>query len=227
MASPAVAAIAEPVSPKSLADKAYDRLIELITRLELAPGSVLAEKVLMAQLGIGRTPIREALQRLALEGLVHHQPNRGMFVSEISAASVQHIYEFRSLIDGHAARLAALRAAADNVAELTMMRENLVAAIERDDIDGFVASDRGFYESLARAAENTYLGEVIPRIFNLHLRLWFYISKKTGTWHDIARAHAGMVEAVVDAIARKDPEDAESAVKAYVADRHRDIRDLL
>ena len=133
---------ARAAAPRSLAERAYELLVREITRLDLAPGEVLADKALTERFEIGRTPMREALQRLAREGLVVHQPNRGMFVSEISAASVQQIYEFRSLIDGHAARLAATRASASEMDDLTALHEALVDATERDDIDTYVLMDR-------------------------------------------------------------------------------------
>ena len=214
-------------APRSLAERAYERLVCEITRLDLGPGAVLADKALTKRYGIGRTPMREALQRLAREGLVVHLPNRGMFVSEISATSVQQIYEFRSLIDGHAARLAATRASADEMDDLTALHEALVEATERDDIDTYVTMDRLFYEVLARTARNIYLAEVIPRIFNLHLRLWFFISTRTGGWHSIADSHEEMTRTVADAVRRRDPEDAELAMKAYIARRHQDIREFL
>ncbi len=212
---------------RSLAEKAYQLLIRKITRLELTPGAPLIEKNLSADLGIGRTPIREALQRLAAEGLVNHHPNRGMFVAEISATNVQHIYEFRTLLEGYAARLAVLRATEADVRELKELHLALVKATAEDDIDRYVECDRRFYEVLARAAQNTYLAEVIPRIFNLHLRLWFLISNRLGTWHGIARAHEEMTQGIVDAIVRRDPDQAELAVKVYVSRRHQEIRDIL
>ena len=213
--------------PRSLAEKAYQLLMHKITRLELAPGAPLADKELTAELGIGRTPVREALQRLAGEGLVNHLPNRGMFVSDISAVSVQHIYEFRSIIYGHAARLAASRATDRDITELRDLQANLVEATDNEDIDAFVDHDRHFYAVLARAAQNTYLAEVIPRIFNLHLRLWFLISEKAGGWYDIATAHHDMTKGVVDAITRRDPDGAELAIRLYVSRRHQDIRELM
>jgi len=218
---------AENGDPRSLAEKAYQLLMHKITRLELAPGAPLTDKDLTAQLGIGRTPVREALQRLAGEGLVNHLPNRGMFVSEVSAGSVQHIYEFRSIIDGHAARLAASRASDRDIEELRDIQTSLVEATDNEDIDAFVDHDRHFYAVLARAAQNTYLAETIPRLFNLHLRLWFLISKKAGGWYDIATAHHDMTKGIVDAITRRDPDAAELAIKVYISRRHQDIRDLM
>ena len=90
MTAPQLALATDP-APRSLADQAYQLLVAKITRLELPPGAVLVEKALMVDLGIGRTPIREALQRLAMEGLVTHLPNRGMLVADITATGVQHI----------------------------------------------------------------------------------------------------------------------------------------
>jgi DNA-binding GntR family transcriptional regulator len=214
-------------APRSLSEQAYDRLVRDITRLEIAPGEVLGEKALVARYDIGRTPIREALQRLAIEGLVVHLPNRGMFVSDISAQSVQNIYEFRMLVDGHTARLAATRASDEDVESLEAVHQALVEATAADDVDRWVDYDRLFYDVLAGAARNIYLAEVIPRIFNLHLRLWFFIAKRIGGWRAIAVAHEEMTKGVAEAIRRRNPDEAEVAMKAYIARRHQDVRRLL
>ena len=211
-------------SPTSLAEKAYDELIRRITRLDLPPGIVLAEKSLVEELKIGRTPIREALQRLAMEGLVIHRLNRGMFVSEITYSDVQEIYEFRSLIDGHACRLAAQRATPAQAAKLLELHGALVEATKDDDIDTYVQLDREYYSILSEASNNSFLVETIPRIFNLHLRLWFFISVKIGNWHSIAEAHEIMTHDVAEAIALRDTDRAEVAMKNYISQRHQDLR---
>lgn len=220
-------AVAEGDAPVSFAEKAYQLLVRKITRLELAPGVVLVEKNLMAELGIGRTPIREALQRVAAEGLVQHLPNRGMLVSDIGAANVQSIYEFRSLVEGAAARLAATRATEDNIRELQFLDGLLNKTTEDGDIDGFVTLDRRFHEALGRASKNIYLEEAVPRIFNLHLRLWFYISSKTGSRHPVAHSHDEMTKGVVTAIRERSPDKAEKVMTSYIAHRHQEIKGLL
>ncbi|MDG2204356.1 MAG: FCD domain-containing protein, partial [Alphaproteobacteria bacterium] len=144
-----------------------------------------------------------------------------------NATNAQHIYEFRSLIECKAARLAATRATEKEVRDLTALHLALVESTESDDIDRYVDCDRQFYSVLARAAQNIYLAEVIPRLFNLHLRLWFMISERVGGWHDIARAHEEMTKDVVDAIARHEPDEAELGIKIYVHRRHQDIRAFL
>ncbi len=210
-------------SSTSLAEKAYDELIRRITRLDLPPGIVLVEKSLVKELQIGRTPIREALQRLSMEGLVIHRLNRGMFVSEITYSDVQEIYEFRSLIDGHACQLAAQRATPAQAAKLMEIHGVLVQATKDDDIDTYVQLDREYYSILSEASKNSFLVETIPRIFNLHLRLWFFISVKIGNWHSIAEAHEIMTHDVAKAIALRDADRAELAMKNYISQRHQDL----
>jgi DNA-binding GntR family transcriptional regulator len=222
--STAVAPIAD---PRSLTEKAYQLLVQKLTRLQLVPGAPLVEKNLSTDLGIGRTPIREALHRLVAEGLVTHHTNRGMFAAEISATNIQQIYEFRLVIDGYAARLSAVRANEQDVEDLRAIQTRLVQATEDDDIDAYVAYDRRFYEVLARVARNAYLAETMLKIFNLHLRLWFLLSNRLGTWHEIARAHEEMTKGIVEAIALRDPDRAELAVKIYISRRHQDLRELL
>lgn len=211
----------------SLAERAYELLVRKITRLEAEPGSVLVERDLMDEFGIGRTPIREATQRLAIERLVNHLPKRGMFVSEITATSVQQIYEFRLMVDGHAAWLAASRATTEQIQELAILHKRLVRATEDDDIDEYVSCDRQFYRVLADAAHNTLLADSIPRVFNLHLRLWFFISRRIGGWHEIAQAHEVMTHDMVAALGWRDPAKAKAAMEAYVTGRLADIKKVL
>lgn len=213
--------------PRSLAEYAYELLVRKITRLELAPGSVLVDRSLMDEFGIGRTPIREAMQRLAIERLVDHFPNRGMMVSEITATGVQEIYEFRAVLDGYAASLAASRATPEQVREIAAAHKRLVRACEDDDINAFVEGDRDFYRVLSAAAGNRLVADSIPRIFNLHLRLWFYISQKLGGWHGLAQSHQEMTREVSEAVARRQPAKAKAAMETYVARRHQDIKKIL
>lgn len=230
LATPATRApparVSEP-EPRSLAEQAYELLVRKITRLELPPGSVLVDKTFMEEFGIGRTPIREAMQRLAIERLVDHLPNRGMLVSGITAESVQQIYEFRSVLDGYAAWLAASRATPEQIRAITAAHTRLVRATEDDDINAFVEGDRNFYRILSSATHNSLVADSIPRIFNLHLRLWFYISQKIGGWQSLAASHQQMTREVSDAIVQAEPDRARSAMEAYVSRRHQDIKKIL
>jgi len=223
----AAEAAQRPPPARSQAERAYSMLVDRITRLELAPGQLLLDRELTEDLGIGRTPIREALQRLSAEGLIVHFPHRGMVVAEITAVGTRNIYEFRSLIDGEAARLAATRATDSEIAELVQLAKELAAHADGENVTSYVELDRAFYHVLGEACRNLYIGETIRRIFNLHLRLWFYIAKMKGDWHEMARAHSAMAQETSDAIARRDAAGAEVAIRAYVLQRQKDMRVLL
>lgn len=220
------AALIEPATPRSQAERAYDLLVDRITRLELAPGQVLYDRELTQELGIGRTPVREALQRLASEGLVTHFPHRGMVVSEIGAATTRDIYEFRSLIDGEAARLAASRASPEEIENLRLLATQLAECAESEGPSDYVELDRAYYRLLGRACRNQFIADSIPKIFNLHLRLWFYIAGIKGGWQVMAGAHSEMIGEMSEAIERRDADAAQIAVRAYVVQRLKDMRAL-
>src|SRR6476619_4223029 len=100
--------------PASLSERAYYSIRELIVSLELAPGAVVSERELMERLGLGRTPIREALRTLAQEKLVEVYPRRGIFVSPVDVGDLAALSEARLTLESFAARLAAERANADD-----------------------------------------------------------------------------------------------------------------
>jgi DNA-binding GntR family transcriptional regulator len=207
----------------SLTEKAYQILVHKIVTLDLAPGSVLTESRLMQELKIGRTPIREAIQRLIAEGLVTHLHHRGMLVADLRAADVQQIYEFRAQIEGYAARLAASRMTAGALEELQRLHREMDRAVADADAESFVAQDRRFHELLARGAGNRYVETVLLNIYNQHLRLWYYLFAKQGGLSETVHEHQGLIAALV----HRDPDEAESAMRAYVARLARQIRDIL
>src|SRR5215207_10142072 len=97
----------EAPSNRLFAERAYHELRDRIVTLRLPPGTVLREDALMRELEIGRTPLREAVKRLALENLVAVQPRRGTFVSAVETADIVHITAVRAELEGYAAELAA------------------------------------------------------------------------------------------------------------------------
>ena len=107
----------------SLADQAYYAIRELIVSLELAPGSAIKEPELTARLGIGRTPVREALRRLAQERLVEVYPRRGMFVTTVDVRDLARLCEVRAVLEPEAARLAAERATRADLEEIGALLE--------------------------------------------------------------------------------------------------------
>src|SRR5687768_16197969 len=106
---PSPTSVPDTTATRLVAEHAYVELRDRIVTLHLPPGTVLREDELMDEMGIGRTPLREAVKRLALENLVDVQPRRGTFVSPVEAADIVSITEVRAELEGYAAELAALR----------------------------------------------------------------------------------------------------------------------
>src|SRR5918999_2449098 len=108
-AEPSTTQVPDTTATRLVAERAYEELRDRIVTLHLPPGTVVREDELMHEMGIGRTPLREAVKRLALENLVEVQPRRGTFVTAVEAADIQNITEVRAELEGYAAELAALR----------------------------------------------------------------------------------------------------------------------
>ena len=207
----------------SLTDKAYRVLVDKIVSLELPPGSVLTEGRLMQELRIGRTPIREAIQRLIVERLVTHLHHRGMLVAEIRAADVQQITEFRARVEGLAARLAASRMTPEQIEELQKIHAALDRSAAETDIDTFVTQDRAFHTLLARGAQNQYVEDALNKLYNLHLRLWYVLYRKQGGLRETVHEHQELIEALV----RRDAEASELAMRNYVMRIARQMKDVI
>jgi DNA-binding GntR family transcriptional regulator len=158
-----------------IAERAYLELRDRIVTLRLPPGTVLREDDLMAELGIGRTPLREAIKRLALERFVAVQPRRGTYVTAVDAASIVHITEVRAELEGYAAGLAARRMdAGARRAALALLAE--VERLGREEDHGaLMRLDRRIHGFTWEASGNPYLVDTLERYFSLSLRVWYLV----------------------------------------------------
>lgn len=182
------------VAQVSLSQQAYETIKQKIVSLELPPGSVINEAGLQAELGLGRTPIREALKRLALEMLVVIVPRRGMFVSEIGIRDLQQIFEMRLVLEGLAARLAAERGTADQ------WRRMEVALAELADVtidnEALIAIDQACHEILYEATDNEFLQSTLVSHYALSLRLWYYFLYRISDMRRALWEHIHILEAL-------------------------------
>lgn len=204
----------EDAGTQSLSRQAYERLRDQIVTLQREPGSLLDEVELMKTLGLGRTPIREGLQRLAREGLVMIRPRRGIYVANLNLTDLQQIFELRQVLEGYAGALAAERATEADLAAL----EESIAPLDRDPAPSttqeFIEIDSAFHRALARSAHNTYLEDNLARMYNLNLRLWYFSLSKIGPMREAIEQH----RAVVEAIKCRDSHIAEAAVRKHIRD---------
>jgi len=211
------------VARELLADRAYADLRDRIVTLRIPPGAPIDEDVLGGELGIGRTPVREAIKRLALENLVTVFPRRGTFASEINITDLADISDVRMQLEGHAAYRAAQRITLPQRQEL----EELLAELDRsqgsDDIEALMALDARVHRFIHRCAGNPYLEETLGRYFNLSLRIWYLVLDRLP--HLFARVHEH--GAMLEAIAAGDPEQARAIVAEHIETFEREIRSVL
>jgi DNA-binding GntR family transcriptional regulator len=178
---------------QSLAERAYHELRRLIVSLELAPGAVIDERELLQRLGIGRTPVREALRRLALERLVEVYPRRGMFVTGVDVRQLARLSEVRAVLEPEAARLAAERATGADRAELDALLEELDAGESE-----LMALDERIHRAVYRAAHNDLLEATLEQYYALALRIWMLALEHTQDLEEALEAHRELVEAIRD-----------------------------
>ena len=184
---------------RSLTDRAYVALEEMLCTLRLEPGVVLSEGALSETLGIGRTPVREALQRLAREGLVTVLPRRGVLVSEFNVKKQLRMLEVRRELERLMARSAASRATSEERARFeTIAREMHESAHAGDDIR-FMRLDHEFNVLVSRATRNEFATEAISLMAGLSRRFWFMHYRQAGDLAVISRLHADIANAIAAA----------------------------
>jgi DNA-binding GntR family transcriptional regulator len=195
---PSTPSVPDTTATRLVAERAYVDLRDRIVTLHLPPGTVLREDELMKDLRIGRTPLREAVKRLALENLVEVQPRRGTFVTAIEAADIQNITEVRAELEGYAAELAALRLDPDTRTKA----EALVADIESLDGAGAQESlmrvDERIHRFVWDASHNPYLTETLERYFTHSLRIWYLVLDRVPTLGHAVHDQTQLLEAILD-----------------------------
>jgi len=191
----------------SLADKAYHEIRLLIVSLELAPGAVIDERELIERLEIGRTPIREALRRLAHERLVEVYPRRGMFVTGVDVRELARLSEVREVLEPEAARLAAERATEADRAALAALLDELEAGGSE-----LMNLDERIHRAVYRAAHNQLLEATLEQYYVLALRIWSIALDRAHELEEAVEAH----RALLQAIQAGDGERAADTMRAHV-----------
>ncbi len=191
---------------------AYERLREKIIMLELQPGERLVELQLIAELGIGRTPLREAIQRLVQYGLVVAPPRQSAFVAPIQAFEIAEIVEVREILERSSARLAASRATAKDIRALRDASDRFDECMEDGNTRDIVLADTRFHDTLALAAHNNHLRQSIAWNRDYGGRLWCLSVSRGGPMPPADYSHTP----IVDAVKAKDPEAAERAISAHI-----------
>jgi DNA-binding GntR family transcriptional regulator len=183
--------------PQLLAQSVADRLRDWIVQGELAPSVRLNERLLCEQLGISRTPLREALKSLASEGLVSLQPNRGAIVTPLTVAGIKEIFQVLGSLESLAGELVCEHASAADIAELRAMHYQMVAHHARRDLAEYFRMNQAIHMRLVEASGNATLAQTYRQL-NAHVRRARYMANLSeARWEKAVREHEAMMSALV------------------------------
>jgi DNA-binding GntR family transcriptional regulator len=206
-------------SSRLVADRAYQELRDRIVTLRLPPGTVLREDALMRELDVGRTPLREAVKRLALEDLVAVQPRRGTFVSPVEAPDIVHITEVRAELEGYAAELAALRMSAETRVLAEALLDEVDHLAQQGDPDGLMRFDERIHRFTWETSGNPYLFATLERYFTLSLRVWYLVLDRVPGLGHTVHDQVQLIEALID----RNGDRARTIMREHVLAFQRDI----
>ncbi len=207
--------------PKLLREKAYTLLKRKIVTLEFAVGRQLIEHELREELGIGRTPIREALQRLAGENLVTIIPRRGIFVSDINIWELQRLIEARLMIDTYCVRTAARIVSPSQILALRRLFDPASQWIAERRIPELLEVDRRFHLGIVDILDNPFIRETAEKIYDQLMRTWF-LSFSRRTDEEI-RETLDEHLAIIQALEARHGEAAEQQVRKHVESYRRKV----
>ncbi len=193
------------------ADDAYFVLRRAIVVGTIAANEPLDEVRLADQFGAGRTPVREALKRLAQELFIVWPARRTPYVRDLSTQELHRLYETRLMMEVPAARLAASRATASQLDELERLGDQILNAAENGDVYASIEADHALHIAIARGADNRFLTEAVDRLNCGSLRLWYVAHERLGL-ERVADQH----QEIIDALRRRDADAAEDAVRNHI-----------
>ncbi len=157
------------MAPESMTDHAYEAIRQMLVRLELAPGELLNQEALQARIGVGRTPVHQALQRLEAEEFVVVMPRRGVMVTNVDVLELPVLYESRALLEPYMAGVAASRGTSDDWDEMAQV---LSAARAVETVEERVSADRRCHEIIWAASGNRFLSRTLDMLYAQSDRLW-------------------------------------------------------
>ena len=204
------------------AEQAYQEIKKRIISTELIPGSVISEAKLMENLGLGRTPIREALKMLQSDDLIVVKPRRGIFVSELAITDLAQIFEVRVELESLAVELATERITQDQLLKLEQLADQYQNTLP-DNKDKMIDLDVKFHALIREATHNRFLISNLEYYYNLSLRIWYLALPKAAAEEIDVKAHFDIYQA----IAAGNPTVAAERIAKHIRDFHKTIKNYL
>ena len=187
----------------SLTDLAYLLLRDRLVMLEIKPGEPINEDRLRTELGVGRTPIREALKRLEQERLVVAFPRRGTFATDVNISDLSHISEVRRTLEPLAAAAAAERATSEDRAALTTLRSQLDTTAPSGDNTELLRTDVSVHRAIYRCVHNPFLEDTLVTYDNLATRIWCVFLPRLSGMAGHVDEHVPLLTAIIEGDAKK------------------------
>ena len=204
-----------PISRRPLHEEAVDRLRDLIVQGELGPGMRLNERVLCAQLGISRTPLREAIKLLATEGLVELLPNRGAVVAAIDAARLGQTLQVMGSLESLAGELACRNAAKERIGAIRRLHQDMLAMHAKGDLAAYFRYNQAIHEQIVEASGNGVLANTYRQL-NANVRRARYMANLSQErWDAAVREH----EAILAALEERDVQRLTRLLRAHLEEK--------
>ncbi|HET8748515.1 MAG TPA: GntR family transcriptional regulator [Ramlibacter sp.] len=185
-----------PIPRAALHEQVAQRLRQMLVEGRIAPGAKLNERELSEQLNVSRTPLREAIKRLAAEGLVELLPNRGAVAVSLTEEDIVHTFEVMAGLEAQAGELAAQRITEEELAEIRAMHFEMMAAYTRRDLSAYYALNARIHGAISAAARNPVLTQVYQQV-NARLQALRFRSNQDGEkWSNAMKEHEKMIEAL-------------------------------
>jgi len=195
-----------------LREAACEEIKRRIIRLDYPPGTYINAAQVSADLGIGVTPVNQALNRLMHEGMVQIMPRKGAIVRPVSLEEILQLIDVRLVNESYCARLAAERASETEIAAIEAVLDRAERLVGRRDIEGLMLLDREFHLRLSRAARHPVLAELLLGLHERSLRFWFISLSDEEHLAAVHREH----RAIADALRARDPDAIEAAVRSHI-----------
>ncbi|BBX35806.1 GntR family transcriptional regulator [Mycolicibacterium mageritense DSM 44476 = CIP 104973] len=209
----------QPGSSPLLSDRAFEAIRDKIVSLEIPPGAPIEEEQLAAELGVGRTPVREAIKRLAYRRLVVVYPRSGSFAADLHPADLEALCDMRERLEGLAAERAATEATYEERLELRELLDALEACTDQAKL---LDLDVTVHRTVHRMAHNPYLHDILAQSLDLSLRMWNLANERLPDLDHHVHGQTGVLQAILD----RDGERARTLAEAHVREFEDDIRKM-
>lgn len=210
-------------SYQPLRDMVFDVLMSAIMSGQLSPGERLLEVQLAEEMGVSRTPVREAIRRLELEGFVVMLPRKGAYVAGLSIDDVENVYEIRTALETLAVKLAAQRMQDEDYRLLDALAGRMQATWQEGDVEAWVKLDANFHELLYKFSRNDRLVQLMSNVMEQISRYRIISLANVEVRHNSLAEHQN----VISALRRRDSEAAVEAAAQHIENTKQSLVKML